>query len=115
MDFDSAIRSHSDWKMKLKQYIGNPDGSIDIETLAKDNACALGQWLYGDGSKFKALPEYGMIIEAHKRFHKEAASIVRRCNSGESVSEDLALGAKSGFASASSEVVGLLMKMKTKV
>lgn len=28
MDFDGAIKAHSDWKMKLSTYLRKPDGSF---------------------------------------------------------------------------------------
>ncbi len=33
MDFNAAIKAHSDWNIKLKLYLKNPDGSIDLEKL----------------------------------------------------------------------------------
>lgn len=45
MNFDEAIRAHSDWKMKFNIYLSKPDGSINPQDLANDNLCALGKWL----------------------------------------------------------------------
>lgn len=115
MNFDEAIKAHSDWKMKLNRYIANPDKSIDIQTLSKDNACALGQWLYGEGKAYNKLPEYNELLQEHAKFHKAAGDIVRRCDHGEEVKAELSLGAHSPFSEHSTRVVSLLMHLKKKV
>ena len=48
---------------------------------------------------------------AHARFHHFAADIIRRANDGERVSVDTALGARSDYADASSDVVTSLMAL----
>lgn len=115
MNFDEAIRAHSDWKMKLGTYLRNPDGSLKSAEISPDNKCPLGQWIYGEGAKFSTLPEYEILRTEHAKFHKEAAQVVTKADSGQNVTEEVALGANSGFAKASSSVVSAIMKMKTKV
>ena len=114
MNFDDAIRAHSAWKMKLSAYISKPDGSLKVVDIEPDNKCALGQWIYGEGAKFNTIPEYGTLKTEHTKFHKCAASVVKKADSGQNVTEEIALGAKSDFAQASSAVVGAIMKMKSK-
>ena len=116
MNFDEAIRAHSDWKMKLQQYLANPDNSIDVVKLSQDNQCNLGGWIHSEGLKnFGALPEFKTLMEEHKAFHKSAADIVTRKNKGEDVQADTTLGANSPFASHSSAVVSAIMAMKRHV
>ena len=115
MNFDEAIRAHSDWKMKLNRYLSNPDGSIDVQDLSKDNLCALGKWLHGEGRSFGNVAEYKKLIEEHAHFHKAAADVVIRKDRGEDVKSEIALGGNSAFAKYSMSVVSLLMKMKTLV
>lgn len=114
MNFDEAIRAHSDWKMKLRTYLRNPDGSLKSVEIAPDNKCALGQWIHGEGTKWSSLPEYETLKTEHAKFHKEAAQIVTKADSGQNITEEIALGGSSGFATASSSVVSAIMKMKTK-
>lgn len=115
MNFDEAIKAHSAWKMKLQQYLNNPDNSIDADKLGKDNVCDLGHWLYHEGTKHSAIPEFKDLLENHKEFHKSAASIVMKKNKGEDVKGDIALGASSSFSKASMNVVSLIMKLRTKI
>lgn len=114
MNFDEAIRAHSDWKMKLSSYLRNADGSLKASEISPDNKCALGQWIYGEGAKWSSLPEYETLKAEHIKFHKEAAQVVEKADSGQNVIEEIMLGGDSGFAKASSSVVSAIMKMKTK-
>ncbi len=114
MNFDEAIKAHSAWKMKLSNYLKNPDGSLKASEIEQDNKCQLGQWIYGDGAKFSALPEYSTLKAEHARFHKAAANVVRKADSGQDTSEDTALAGSSEFAKASAAVVTAIMKIRSK-
>jgi hypothetical protein len=114
MDFDGAIRAHTEWKMKLKTYIKKPDGSLKAAEVCLDNKCPLGQWIHGEGSQWSSLPEYGALKSEHAKFHICAADIIRKADSGKDTSEETALGSESDFATTSSRVVTAIMKMKAK-
>lgn len=115
MDFDDAIKAHSAWKMKLAAYLRKPDGSLKSVDVQVDHKCTLGQWIYGEGAKFANLPEFAELKKEHARFHKAAAEIIDKADSGADTSEDTALGSKSEFGSASSKVVTAIMSMKKKM
>lgn len=112
MNFEEAIQAHSAWKLKLSTYLRKPDGSLNSATIRLDNKCALGQWLHGEGRKFSNVPEYKKLVAEHARFHRAAAAVVDKANSGKSTSEETALGGKSEFGSASTSVVALILNMK---
>lgn len=115
MDFNEAIKAHGAWKFKLAQYLSKPDGSLKSDDVQQDNRCDLGKWIYGEGAKFSNLPEYATLKTEHAKFHKCAADVVKRADSGKSVSEEVALGSKSEFATTSSAVVSAIMGIKRKV
>lgn len=115
MDFDHAIAAHSAWKSKLAGCLKNPDHSIEAAEIALDDHCDLGKWIAGEGKQFAKLPEYAGAKSEHARFHKAAADVVHRADAGQNVSEEVVLGAKSEFASASAAVVRALMVLKSKV
>ena len=115
MDFDGAIKAHSEWKMKLSIYLRKPDGSLKAADVCQDNKCALGQWIYGEGSKHSSLPEFAKLKAEHAVFHKEAAEVIKKADAGKDVSEEVMLGGKSNFATASGNVVFAIMSMKKKV
>jgi len=112
MDFDEAISAHSAWKTKLKGYLRKPDKSLNVNIVGMDNQCTLGQWLYDEGKKYSAFPEYAELRDQHADFHRAAADLAKRADAGESVSEEAALGANSPFSKLSAHVVQLIMKMK---
>lgn len=112
MNFDEAIQAHSAWKLKLSTYLRKPDGSLNSATIRPDNKCALGQWLHGEGRKFANVPEYKKLVAEHARFHQAAASVVDKANAGKFTSDDIALGGKSEFGTASTSVVALILNMK---
>lgn len=114
MDFDEAIKAHSAWKIKLSNYLKKPDGSLKANEIQMDNKCALGQWIYGEGAKFSSLPEYNTLKQEHAKFHKAAAQVVTKADSGQNTLEETALGSKSEFAAASSAVVAAIMGIRRK-
>jgi methyl-accepting chemotaxis protein len=114
MNFDQVIASHSQWKSKLSAYLRNPDRSLQPSDVSADNKCELGKWIAADGAKLANEPEFSTLKAEHTRFHKAAADIIRRANSGEKVAEETVLGATSEFLSCSTNVVQALMHIKSK-
>lgn len=112
MDFEEAISSHAAWKQKLGAYLAKPDQSVSATNLEKDYACDLGKWIEAEGKNFAGNPEFAKLKEEHTRFHRAAADVVRRADSGQSISEEIALGAASPYASSSMAVVRALIRMK---
>jgi hypothetical protein len=112
MDFDQAISCHVQWKSKLAAYVNHPDHSLSAAELGREDRCDLGKWLHGEGQKFAMLPEFAKLVVDHAHFHAAAADVVKKADSGRRVSEEIALGAKSDYATASNAVVTSLMKMK---
>jgi len=114
MNFDDAVAAHSEWKRKLNSYVRNPDHSLKASEVDADDRCELGKWLKGEGQQYSAAPEFARLTKEHARFHKAAADIVSRVDSGQDVSADLAIGGGSEFGRASSAVVLAIMGMKKK-
>lgn len=91
-NFQSAKKAHIDWKMKLTNYLQNPDGSLDHKAVCVDNACALGKWIYGEGEKFRdEKPSlFDDLKNSHSEFHKIAGIIIESINkNNKSVAEKL--------------------------
>lgn len=112
MDFTEAIRAHAEWKLRLSLYLRRPDGSLVAREVAADDRCVLGKWLRGEGLAHAALAGFDELRQAHARFHRAAADIVRRADAGESVLEEVALGGTSEYAQASNEIIRLLMDLR---
>ncbi len=112
MDFEQAKAAHFDWKAKLKTYMKTPDGSLKHSIVAQDNQCILGKWIYGEGKKYDHLPEYQELIKHHAEFHKCAAEVIKKADSGLSVTEEIAFGMKSPYNSASAAVTAAIIKIQ---
>jgi len=116
MDFDGAIRAHSNWMLRLFGYCkGTSREKLNPETIQKDNVCDLGQWLHGEGQKFAADPEFSGLLQAHAAFHEVAASVVRLVDTGQRPdAERLLTAGDSAYCQRSTQVVGLLKKFQRK-
>ena len=115
MNIDDAITAHSKWKMKLSGYLARPDKSLNAAVVGLDTECDLGKWVHGEGRRYSKLPEFSKLASAHARFHKAAAAVIVKAESGQKVAEEVVVGARSEFGIASSEVVKSLMAMKSKL
>lgn len=115
MDFDEAIGIHSRWKHRLRTSLANHDLSLSPAEVRLDYKCVLGQWLYGAGVRFSALPEFTKLKYDHTRFHMVVADLVKRAHSGENVDAEIAPCSNSEFSLASAAVVIALMAMKKRV
>lgn len=112
-DFEAAIKAHVDWKMKLSRYLKNPDNSLDHKVVCKDNTCALGQWMYGEGQAYKAFgPDlFETVRSSHAEFHKAAGEIVRMINVRDFKAAERLLGPSGSYLKISSETVRLLTEL----
>ena len=71
---DKVIWAHSRWKVHLKQAIETGESDFNVENTSNPHACRFGQWL--DSEDGKKLPDYDMIVQLHKEFHREASNIL---------------------------------------
>lgn len=111
MNFDDAIAAHIKWKVRLSQFIdGTSTEQLKSESICKDNLCDLGKWIYGDGTKYKALPHYTDLVKKHANFHLCAGDVVKKVETGDRNGAKAALGG--AFAAASKETVAAIMDLK---
>jgi len=112
MNFEDAVYAHSKWKARLKNHI-NGQEQIDDRSLASDDQCELGKWIYGDGKRHAALSAFEDLKAKHTKFHLVAASVVRGARS---CSQDKALELldpmKSEFGLAGSAVINAMRTAK---
>jgi len=73
LHFPDAVDQHHKWFEKLSAFLhGESVELVDHEVVCDDN-CYIGQWIYGDGLAFEALPEFQMVKKRHKDLHQIAA------------------------------------------
>jgi hypothetical protein len=114
MNVDEAIQAHAAWKVKLTVYARKPDGALKAAEAGAPNRCVLGQWLYGSGAKYTSLPEYEALVAEHARFHKAAASLIDRADSGEIGDPEKALDEASEYGMVSRKVVMAIKTLQDK-
>ncbi len=84
VDFDAIIDAHQSWKQKLRNAIaGGSEKNLDPNEVCKDNACALGKWIYSAGKEFEHFSEYEPLRKSHADFHICAADILKKAQAGD--------------------------------
>jgi len=109
---DKAIGAHGAWKVKLRQ---NIDGTLSLvpAEVGVDNRCEFGKWLYSlTGTPAATDPYYKEILELHKAFHKVAATVVTKVQSGDKTGAEAAIGFKGDYTAASSKLTAKMMEWK---
>lgn len=114
MNTQEAILAHARWKTLLATYLSCPNGSINANNLQADDKCDLGHWIHHEGKAFAALPEYTALLSSHAKFHRAAADIVRKADTGRAVNADAELGMSSPFGVASLAVVSAIKTLFAK-
>ena len=112
MDLNAASQAHSEWKIKLRMAITKRE-QLDAVTIGKDNCCALGKWLHGEGKpqigKYKS---YVDCVTRHATFHREAGAVAQAINKGDYAKADAMLEGGTAYAAASSAVLAAIGALK---
>ena len=113
IDLNSAIKAHADWKLKLRHAITAHE-TLDAETVARDDCCALGKWVHGpDGKKFGHFPVFSELVRQHADFHQEAGQVARTINQQEYAKASRMLEAHAPFSKASQVVIHAIRQLKS--
>ena len=112
MNFDDAVSAHTKWKIRLRANIDGSGEMLDAAVVARDDACDLGKWIHGEGSRYKLLPEHQALRTVHAKFHKCASDVVARNAKGQKVEAEKLMANGGDFARHSSETISAIMAMK---
>jgi hypothetical protein len=84
-DGKTAIDAHVKWKERLQDYIaGNSGEELAVETVARDDNCALGVWLAGEGRQhYGHLPAFDDLCRIHGEFHHCAGEVLKAAKIGQ--------------------------------
>lgn len=112
----SANEAHSEWIVKfriaLSQAQEHNAEQIDVHTIAKDDCCEFGKWLYGEGKvKYGFLPSYRTCLDKHAAFHVEAGNIASVINAKQYTEAEAMLENTFSFMS---DEVGVALKQLQK-
>lgn len=111
VDVDAMIDAHRQWKVKLRDAID--DGSrVDVATLSRDDCCALGKWIHGDGQRLRERASFTALVNNHAHFHQVAGQIGQLINDGRYTQAEDALAPNTPFTEATSDVVMVLSAAK---
>jgi methyl-accepting chemotaxis protein len=109
-DFDGAISAHGKWKQRLLDYVAGGGEPLDPIVVGRDDQCALGCWIHGDGRALRGNAKYTELKGEHAGFHRCAADVIRTQLAGNT---DGARAQISGeFTNRSARVIGLLESMR---
>ena len=84
----------------------------DATTLSRDDCCALGKWIYGEGQRLASRPSFSELIERHKRFHQVAGQVGELVNRRAYREATDALAPGTPFSNATTDVVMVLSSAK---
>lgn len=75
------VYAHLDWHRDFWSCLERGD-TLDPEALGRDNACAVGEWIHGEGSRHAGLPQFEALKQAHAEYHSCIAQAVVLANQG---------------------------------
>ncbi|MFN3567165.1 MAG: methyl-accepting chemotaxis protein, partial [Burkholderiaceae bacterium] len=114
-DFAKAVEAHRAWKVKLRQAITKKE-KLDAATIRRDDCCALGQWLHGEGGRrWGTQPAFVDLLGKHRDFHHAAGEVAETINRGAYEAAARLLGAGSRFAQASNDTVAAIQRAQREV
>ena len=105
-----ALAAHAKWKTHLKNAIETGGSEFSVATVARDDQCAFGKWLYGPGAPDAGRSHhYGACKSAHANFHVAAAEVLGLALSGRRADAEAKLGVTGAFARHSATVSSELL------
>jgi methyl-accepting chemotaxis protein len=75
-DYDLIVAKHRAWISNLREYIDNKNNALKANPDDYKN-CALGKWIYGEGSKYSSSGSYKTLEDIHHNFHELAGTIIK--------------------------------------
>lgn len=116
MKIKEVIAAHLAWKERLQHAIDvkvSGGGCIDAfaghtpASIACDDKCVLGQWIYGEGKKYARTSLFFKVKQLHKEFHLHAGEIAQCvCDQQYDHAEELLKVGK--YAETSAKIIGTL-------
>ncbi len=110
LDFDGAISAHGKWKQRLLDYVAGDSEQLDPVVVGRDDQCALGCWIHGDGRALRNNARYADLKGEHAGFHRCAADVIRTTISGDAEGAREQINGE--FSNRSQRVIGLLEQMR---
>jgi aerotaxis receptor len=75
LNFEQARTAHQQWRITLRNAIQRRL-TVEVDTLRRDDCCALGQWLHGPAKgRWGSVPAFSQLVQQHRVFHQEAGKV----------------------------------------
>jgi hypothetical protein len=111
IEIESAIAAHQMWSKRLRHIVdGISPNRVTPTFVGSYTKCLLGEWLYGEGTKYHANIEYVELIKVHQQFHELAAEIVTLHLAGNDIAARQLLDGN--FETLSNQVVDFLHRLR---
>jgi methyl-accepting chemotaxis protein len=110
LDYDGAIAAHGKWKQRLLDYVSGGGEQLDPAVVGRDDQCALGCWIHGDGRALRGNAQYTELKGEHAGFHRCAAEVILTQMAGNSDGARAQIAGE--FTNRSLRVIGLLENMR---
>lgn len=111
-DGNTAIDAHVKWKERLENRItGVGSKSLTVEAVSRDDLCALGVWLNGEGKDhYGTAPGFDAVRQTHTRFHRCAGEVLAMADQGRP-DEALRMIEEGEYVQASDDVTAALVDL----
>jgi len=112
LNFKTAIDAHMKWKQRLSAVIaGTSTEQLDPAVIGRDDQCALGKWIHGEGGQHYGSQDLFLELrEHHAQFHRCAAEVLRTAQAGAVADAEKMLNA-GAYQQASVDVVLRLARL----
>ena len=114
MELWSPIRAHAEWIVLLRESLYG-HGHLTPAMASDEERCALGQWLKDRQPIYGHLPEYQMVEQAHREFHRRASDCLHLANTGRRAQALAEAGENSELRRLSRQLVKTLQRLKHRV
>ena len=111
-EITKAIGAHGVWKMRLHSAIDSGKADARADDVAKDNACAFGQWLYGPAipAAARTSTDYASVRKLHADFHQCASKVIECVGHNDKAKADALMAGD--YAKVSGDLTSAMMKWK---
>jgi len=108
---DPAIAAHETWEIQLERAIRSGSGEFQVDVVRRDDCCALGRWLHGEGQQTIEASALALVRDLHAGFHLEAADVLQLAVSGRRSEAIAAMDVGTTFSQASAILVAALRQL----
>ncbi|HWI84173.1 CZB domain-containing protein [Ramlibacter sp.] len=107
LDFRSAVDAHQQWRLRLQAVVeGRSREQLDPRLVGRDDQCALGKWIQGDGARrFRGQRHFAELRARHAYFHVCAGRALVLAQSGHREAAAAEIGPTGEFTRLSRELL----------